>query len=258
MPTSDDKSKMSEKFRRVMRWLIDFVFTFENKRGEILGKPEMLYADGFICAPQEFYATVEQQIAARRIPGLEISRIKFNEGGLMSEQRVYLRLMRERLCIDTSAAPFGNIFFFSMRKVYVPALVRLWHIVVTLLFFGAVNALLLKPLGASYAVIATVALAFAIVGVLHNAAAEAGSDIDTLLLKIPVVGTIYENWFRVETYYREDTRNLYLQLFPQFILAIAEETSAAKGFKLTPYLQPLPPVSDLNKPVPPDKRPAAP
>ena len=257
MPAANDKQKKSEIFRQTMRWLIDFIFTFKNNRGEILDKPELSYADGFTCSSQEFYANVEQQMAARKIPGLEISRVKFAEGGLLSEQRVYLRLMRERLGIDTCAAPFGSLYFFSIRKVYVPALVRLWHIVVTLLFFGAVNALLMKPLGASYAAIATVALVFAIVGVLHNAAAEGGSDLDTLLLKIPVVGTIYEDWFRVETYYREDTRNLYLQLFPQFIQAIAEETCAAKGVKLIPYLQPPPPVSDLNKPLPPDKKPAA-
>lgn len=256
MATTNDKPKKSEIFRQVMRWLIDFVFTFKNKRGDVLDS-NLLYADGFNCSPQDFYATVEQQMAARKIPGLEISRVKFAEGGLLSDQRVYLRLMRERLCIDTCAAPFGNIFFFSIRKVYVPALVRLWHIVVAILFFGAVHWLLLKPLGANYAAIATVALVFAIVGVLHNAAGEGGSDLDTLLLKLPVVATIYEDWFRVETYYREDTRSLYLQLFPQFIQAIAEETCAAKGVKLVPYLQPLPPVLDLNKPLSPDKKPAA-
>jgi len=257
MATTDNKPKKSEIFRQTIRWLIDFVFTFQNKRGEILDKPELLYADGFTCSSQEFYATVEQQMAARKIPGMEISRVKFAEGGLLSEQRVYLRLMRERLGIDTCAAPFGNLYFFSIRKVYVPALVRLWHIVMALVFLGVVYALLTKPLGANYAAIATVALVFAIVGVLHNAAAEGGSDLDALLLKTPVLATIYEDWFRVDTYYREDTRNLYMQLFPQFIQSIAEETCAAKGFKLIPYLQPSPPVSDLNKPLPPDKKSAA-
>ncbi|MEI6075168.1 MAG: hypothetical protein WCS94_06315 [Verrucomicrobiota bacterium] len=254
MTTTQDKPKKSEIFRQVIRRLIDFTFTFKNKRGDLLANPELLYADGFTCSPQEFYATVEQQIAARKIPGLEISRVKFAEGGLLSEQRVYLRLMRERLCIDTCAAPFGNLFFFSIRKVYVPALVRLWHIVVAFFFFGVVDSLLVSPLGASYAAFATVALVFAIVGVLHNAAGEDGSDLDTLLLKLPVVSTIYEDWFRVETYYREDTRSLYQQLFPQFIQAIAEETCAAKGYKLTPYLQPPPPIEDLKKPFPPDRK----
>jgi hypothetical protein len=136
-------------------------------------------------------------------------------------------------------------------------LIRLWHILATVFFFGVTFFLLAKPLGANYAVIATVALVFAIVGVLRNAASDGGSDLDTLLLKIPVVGTIYENWFRVDTYYREDTRNLYLQLLPQFIQGVADETCAAKGVKLISSLQPLPPVSDLNKPLPPEKKPSA-
>jgi len=257
MTTTQDKPKKSEIFRQVIRRLIDFTFTFKNKRGDLLANPELLYADGFTCSPQEFYATVEQQIAARKIPGLEISRVKFAEGGLLSEQRVYLRLMRERLCIDTCAAPFGNLFFFSIRKVYVPALVRLWHIVVAFFFFGVVDSLLVSPLGASYAAFATVALVFAIVGVLHNAAGEDGSDLDTLLLKLPVVSTIYEDWFRVETYYREDTRNMYVNLLPKFIEELAHETCAANGVKLERHFQPAPPVSDLNKPLPPDKPPGA-
>lgn len=247
MAAPDDKPKKSELFRLLMRRLLDFVFGFKNKRGEVLDY-QLSHADGFSCSPQEFYATFEQQLAARKIPGLEISRIKFAEGGLLSDQRVYLRVMRERLCIDTCAAPFGNIFFFSCRTVYVPELVRLWHILATIFFFGSVNFLLLKPLGVMYAAIATVALGFALVGVLRNAAAEGGSDLDTLLLKLPVISTIYEDWFRVETYYRQDTRNLYLQLLPQFIQSLAEETCAAKGFKLESHTKPTPPVSDLNKP----------
>ena len=256
MATPNDKPKKSEIFRQAMRWLIDFVFTFKNKRGEVLDY-KLSHADGLNLSAQEFYAQVEAALAARKIPGMEISRVHFNEGGLLSDQRVYLRLMRERLCIDTCAAPFGNLYFFSSRTVYVPALIRLWHILATGFFFGATFFLLAKPLGANYAVIATVALVFALVGVLRNAASDGGSDLDTLLLKIPVVGTLYENWFRVDTYYREDTRNLYVDLLPKFIDELAQETCAAKGVKLERRFQPAPPVSDLNKPLPPEKKPGA-
>ena len=69
-----------------------------------------------------------------------------------------------------------------------------------------------------------------------------------------VVATIYEDWFRVDTYYREDTRNLYMQLLPQFIEELAAETCAAKGFKLEPHMKPQPPVSDLTKRPPPEKK----
>ncbi|MEI7534688.1 MAG: hypothetical protein WCK57_09990 [Verrucomicrobiae bacterium] len=255
MAAANDKSKKSELFRQYLRRLLDFVFGFKNNRGDVLDY-KLAHADSLNFPPQEFYARVEQTLAARKIPGMEISRVHFNEGGLLSDQRVYLRLMRERLCIDTCAAPFGNIFFFSTRTVYVPALVRLWHILAAFLFLGGVFSVLVKPLGANYAAFATVALVFALVGVLRNAAADGGSDLDTLLLKIPVVGTIYEDWFRVETYYREDTRNLYLQLLPQFIEELANETCAANGAKLHRHFQPTPPVSDLNKPQSPDTKPA--
>src|SRR5580700_2868521 len=107
MAAPDDKPKKSEIFRVVMRRLIDFVFTFRNRRGDVL-RYDLAHADGINFSPEEFYARVEQALAARELPGMEIRREPFAEGGLLSDQRVYLRLMRERLCIDTCAAPFGN------------------------------------------------------------------------------------------------------------------------------------------------------
>ena len=190
MAATADKPKKSEIFRFVVRRLLDFIFGFKNKKGDVLDS-WLRHADNFTFSPQEFYSKVEQELAARKLPGMEISRVPFAEGGLLSEQRIYLRLMRERLCIDTCAAPFGNIFFFSCRTVYVRALVRLWHIVAALFFFLAAEWLLIKPLGATFATIAVVALVCALVGVLQNASSGAMADLDTLLLKIPVVATIY-------------------------------------------------------------------
>ncbi len=221
MTTSSDKPKNGELFRCRMRRLIDFVFGFKNKRGEVLDY-KLSRADGISLSPQDFYARVEQALAARKFPGLEIARVPFAEGGLLSDQRIYLRLMRERLCVDTCAAPFGNVFFFSSRTVHVPALVRLWHLLAALAFFFAVEWLLITPLGVTFATIALITLVFALAGVLRNASSGGFSDLDTCLLKIPVVATIYEDWFRVETYYQEDTRNLYLQLVPQFIDELAQ------------------------------------
>jgi hypothetical protein len=65
---------------------------------------------------------------------------------------------------------------------------------------------------------------------MRNAAAF--TDLDTLLLRIPVIATVYENWFRVETYYRVDTRTLYKSILPDLIKSAAEEMSAEKGVKL--------------------------
>ena len=114
------KPKKGEWLRR----LVDFVFGFENKKGDLLDH-WIAFLDNFNFSPQEFYAAIEKELQTRRIPGLTIAREEFAEGGLLSDRRIYLRLFRERLAIYACASPFGSGYFFSCRTVYVPALVRL-------------------------------------------------------------------------------------------------------------------------------------
>lgn len=225
MPLPDDKPKK----REVVRSLLEFIFGFRNRRGTVLDG--WLYsAEGFSLDPLEFYALIEKQLAIQKFPSVEVSRIEFAEGGLLSNQRMYLRFLRERFAIDTCAAPFGGHYFFSCRFVHVPALVRLWHIAAAVIFFAVVGCLLVKPLGIGLAAVAVVGLLFALVGVMRNAAAS--TDLDVLLLRTPVVATVYEDWFRMETYYREDTRTLYKTILPDLIKKAAEDMTAAKGLKL--------------------------
>ena len=244
MPSSPDKPKK----RELVRAILDFIFTFRNTRGDILDDRWLYSAEGVSLQPQDFYSSVEKQLASRKIPNLQILRVEFAEGGLLSNQRQYLRLMRERLAIDACAAPFGNHFFFSCRIVYIPALVRLWHLAVAFLFFYVIGGLLVLLLGFPFAVIALVALLFAIAAVFRNAGNTAFSNLDTLLLKIPVVSTIYEDWFRMETYYRVDTRKLYLSLLPELIRAAAEEVCGDKGLKLVEQSGTSPIMTDLHLP----------
>src|SRR5207248_270366 len=105
------------------------MFGFKRKKDEVLNH-WIAFVETFNLPPQQFYASLEQEFSARNIPGLEISRVDYSEGGLLSHKRIYLRLIRERLAFDTCAAPFGTGYFFSCRTVYSPARVRLWHILV--------------------------------------------------------------------------------------------------------------------------------
>src|ERR1700733_3535370 len=149
MPTTELKSRKGE----ILRAWFDFVFSFENKKGDILGH-WIAFHDNFSFSPQEFFDTLEKELQARKIPGMEISQQEFSEGGLLSDKRIYLRMFRERLALYPGAAPFGLGYFFSCLTVYVPALVRLWHILAALGFFGIVGGLLVKPLGITFATVA--------------------------------------------------------------------------------------------------------
>lgn len=241
--TQEFKSKKGESLRA---W-VDFIFGIRNKKGEILDH-WIAFEDNLSYSPQEFYEAIDKELQARKVPGMEISHEEFAEGSLLSEKRIYLRFFRERLAIYTCAAPFGVGFFYSCRVVYVPALVRLWHILAVLFFFGIVGGLLIKPLGFSFTVLAIVTLLFALAAVMRNVATAAFADLDALLLKIPGLSTIYEAWFRADTYYRTDTRAIYIKKIPEIVKAVAEEITAAKGGKLVQQYRFAPVFGELYKP----------
>ncbi len=117
-----------------------------------------------------------------------------------------------------------------------------------LLFFFTIGIWLIQLLGFVFAIIAFVALLFAIAATFRNAGSTATSDLDSLLLKIPVVATIYEDWFRMETYYRMDTRTLYRTILPDLIRAAAEEVCGEKGLKLIPQPEEEPIPVQLQRP----------
>lgn len=238
----------------VLNTILGFIFGFKNTKGEVLSH-WIAFADGFSYSPRDFYDAVEKELEKRKFPALETSRVEFTQGGWLSEKRLYLRMMRERLAMDICASPFGNSYFFSCRTVYVPALIRLWHLLAIFNVFGIVGAILIVPLGFPYTVIAEVALVFAIAFVLRNTAVMGLSDLDTFLLKIPTLGIIYERAFREETYYRMDTRLVYVKKIPEIVEKLAEEVTGGKGLKLVEQFQSTPVFGDLYKPVTPRKKP---
>ena len=103
MNPSARKSTKGEAIRE----FFDFVFGFENKKGEILDH-WVAFHDRLSFSPEEFYDTVEKELTARKVPGMTISREEFGEGGLISDNRIYLRLFRERLALYACASPFGT------------------------------------------------------------------------------------------------------------------------------------------------------
>ena len=140
---------------------------FKSKKDEVLNH-WISFADNFTLPSQEFYKSLEKELTDRNVPGLTISQVEYAEGGLLSEQRIYLRLIRERLAFDACAAPFGTGYFFSCRTVYSPVVVKLWHILVGLGFFGGLYLFLAKYLGIIFAAIAVGTLVIAIAQVNLN------------------------------------------------------------------------------------------
>ena len=185
------------------------MFNFFKKKAEVL-EHWISFADDFQFPSADFFAAIEKELVARQVPGLAMSRVEFAEGGLLSDKRVYLRMVRERLVFDVGAAPFGTRYFFSCRMAEIPAVIQLWQLAVVFVGLCLCTALFWKISDAFYGSILMLLSLGVGVYTLRNAVAMGFQDLDAALIKSPVLGPIYECWFRKETYYRIDTRLMYL------------------------------------------------
>lgn len=219
----------------------------DKKKDDGILKHSIVVAPNFNYPPKDFYDRVEAELKSKKLPGLSLSRVEYSEGGMLSDKRIYLRVIRERFIFDTCAAPFGSEFFFSYRSVYFPAKLKVWHVLFVIAFFLLVYWPLFRLYGEPYASISLLCVILAVAKVFENAVMSELSDLDALLLKIPAFGIIYEVFFRKDTYYREDTRLLYLEIIPRIVQGIIEEITAEKGVKLNQFER-APILGDLYKP----------
>ena len=222
---------------------------FKSKKAEVISHWYALVPD-FETSTQDFYADVEKELQSRKVPGLEISRVDFSEGGILSAKREYLRMTRERLVFDICAAPFGTLYFFSLRFAELPSVVTLLEIVV--FFAGSLFALFIcwKIFGFLFGTFLLVVGFAGSIFLMRNAVAMGMNDLDATLLKIPVIGPIYGAFFRKETYYRVDTRLMYLETVDTIVKLKVEQVTSAKGINLVSIKQHAPLMDDLYKPVP--------
>lgn len=204
----------------------------------------------FAASTSDFYAAIEKELKDQKVPGLEILRVDFSEGGMLSDKRTYLRMTRERLVFDICAAPFGSNYFYSCRFAEFPVKVSL--LAIAILLFGGLFIFVkaLQFFGFfQTCFIGAALLAFAIY-TLRNLVSLGLADLDATLMKLPLFGSVYERFFRKETYYREDTRLMYLTVVEGVVKKLVEQETAAKGIKLLTQYEYGPILGELYKPSP--------
>lgn len=178
----------------------------------------------------EFYGRIEERIQDHKFPGLELTREEFSEGGALSPRRQYLRIRRERLVFDVCSAPFGEAWFFSARQAQIPVSLMLWEFLLILAIIAAVVLGYIQLFGL---LAGSLIILFSLIGastLMRNALSLGLHDLDAFLLRVPVVGTLYE-LVRMETYHRYDTRVMFLDQTEAIVRRAVEEMTAVKGFK---------------------------
>ena len=69
--------------------------------------------------------------------------------------------------------------------------------------------------------------------------------LDDFLLNLPVVGGIYELFFRPETYHRQDSRHMFIDLVNHFIREKVKEDALARGREDVQFIE----VKDVEQPM---------
>jgi hypothetical protein len=227
--------------------MLGFLF----RRKPILHDHWYVLIPDFEISTAEFYQSIEDELKRQKIPGLDITEVEFPEGNLMSPNRIYLRLARERLLFEVCAAPFGTSWFFSCRFSEIPLYVRFWELIVML---GALYGLFMAYFLAFGTFWGITVFAVTILGLVYlfNGVVPMGlGQLDSKLVRFPVIGPFYEIFIRRNTYFRQDTRLMYCNIVDQIVRAKVHEFAAVEevtkvdfqrdespeGFQVPPFLK---------------------
>lgn len=196
--------------------------------------------EGLECSTDEFYQAIENDLVQREVPGLQITRENFAEGGMLSSRREYLRMRRERLVFDVCSAPFGKTWFFTYRFSEICPTLMVWELLIALATVAAIVFGYVHLFGALWGGIIIGMTLLGIGILLRNSLALGLYGLDDMLLRLPVFGVVYEVFLRKETYYREDSRLMYMTLVREIIESRVKEFAGAQGFEQVEFMDARP------------------
>ncbi len=203
---------------------------------------------GIQFSAQEFYAKIEAVIRERQGPGVEFLRVQHSEAGLLSHRREYLRVVLQRQVFDVCASGFGKDYFFTLREAEIRAQLSLATLFILLLALAMFLGLFVGNFGFFTGLISF--SVFLVVGILVLASVlRMGlTRLDGLLLRTPVIGPVYETWFRRSgTYFQHDTRVVFLKLMDDLVKELVDAETSAKGVELLACFEHQPILDGLYK-----------
>jgi hypothetical protein len=196
---------------------------------------------------QEFYARLEKIIAAKKWPGVAMLRITHTEAGVLSHQREYLRVVRQRQVFDICCASYGVDGFFSLREAEIPAVVDVRSLLVIMILLLTLAGWSIGLFGFVLGPMALLLFLIVAAWFLFNVLKMGLTKVDSLLVRLPAIGPVYEAWFRKDTYFQQDTRILFLQMVNDLVKRLVEETTSSEGVKLLKVFEHQPILDGLYK-----------
>jgi hypothetical protein len=174
-----------------------------------------------------FYKAIEDDLLARQVPELTVERINFKQRGWFSANRAYLRLRKQVSVLEVCSASFGTGWWFSLRSATLPRNLYWWEVGVTLLGLAGFYASYWLLFGT---VVAAIVMGSSVLFlILVFLRARTWASLDEFILYLPVIGALYDRFFRPDTYYRQDQRLMYSDTVVRIVRAKVVEMCALGG-----------------------------
>jgi hypothetical protein len=161
---------------------------------------------------QTIYTSITEGVANLKIPDAVCGQVVIHESGPFSPNRAYLQIRREFSEFLVCAAPVGNSFFVTARKIDRFRHVKWWHYLLTVGLLMGLFVTATAYFGQLGGIVCT-ALVFTFVWSLFRYASQpALSWLGEHLPEVPMIGALYLRWFRPDTYFRQDLHAAFMTL----------------------------------------------
>jgi hypothetical protein len=190
--------------------------------------------ENFNYSPKEFYVLLAKALDARTVPGLSAGLVKLYESVQGSPKRLYMTVDRERFVYYVCAAPDGTWihFFVLLAALGCSTLLLSWLSISTIidllasLGFDSISlAVIIPSIPATFFI-----FQFLFLWSLMRCAAIPGYEVlATSIERTPLVGRVFERFFRPDTYYRHDSEEMFKQAFDNAISETIEFVTNPQG-----------------------------
>jgi hypothetical protein len=202
---------------------------------------------GQTCSSQAIYEGIIGAVGGLKIPGVVIGPQIIHESGPFSPYRAYLRIRRELSEFLVCAAPVGNSFFITVRKVDRFRHVKWWHYIIAAWALSFVAGFPSLAFGLNPWV--SLALVVSLVwSLMRYASHMTMSRLGETLPEIPIFGGLYLRWFRPDTYFRQDLHSAFLTLVDAAIREVIKGIDPTQPVRPATEFHGGPILKDLHQP----------
>ncbi|MFB3910483.1 MAG: hypothetical protein ACE15D_18995 [Candidatus Eisenbacteria bacterium] len=209
---------------------------------EVLAHWQQSFED-FRTSSGDFYDAVMQSLARRKVPDIGYQRIRYREGGVASADREYFRVQRRNIVFDICAAPFGTGYFFSWWLAIRPPTFVDWMALLVIAGFFVLNVIgrWQSILGGVVALLTLPLVLWLVAGIAHRNR----PGLESAVMMLPVVGTLYRAIFRPTTYYQIDTALMFRAEVEAAVKEVISGLRASKGLRALTTEEEKPVLSEL-------------